>query len=230
MNLIEKNLSRLRASIKDAAERSGRSADAVRLVAVTKTRSAEEINMAIRAGVADAGENRVQELLEKHEAVDQVRWHMIGHLQTNKVKYIIDKVDLIHSVESLSLAQEIQKRAGQAGKQMDVLIQINPAMEESKFGVTADEAEQLAREILHSFPNLKIKGLMSMAPFSDDAEEVRPYFREARQLFDHFAEISHPNMQAEILSMGMSNDYAVAIEEGSNLVRIGSALFGERNL
>lgn len=200
----------------------------VLLVAVTKTRSPEEINHAIEAGITDIGENRVQEIIDKYDKVASVRWHMIGHLQTNKVKYIIDKVCLIHSVDSLKLAKEIDRRAGEQGIAMDILVQVNAAGEESKFGLGMKEADQLASEILDQCPNLRVRGLMSIVPFEDDPESVRVYFQMVKELFETLKKRNHPRLDLKWLSMGMSNDYKVAIEEGSNLVRIGTAIFGER--
>lgn len=217
MNHIQQNLETIRAALPPH----------VLLVAVTKTRTADEINEAIGAGVTDIGENKVQELLDKYDRVKPVRWHLIGHLQTNKVKYIIDKVWLIHSVDSLHLAREIDKRAAQAGLRVRILLQVNAAGEESKFGAAPDETGTLLREILETCPNLVVKGLMFIAPF-EEAEAVRPYFRQVRTLYEKLAQGSHPNLDFEYLSMGMSGDYPVAVEEGANLVRVGSAIFGQR--
>ncbi|NLY71217.1 MAG: YggS family pyridoxal phosphate-dependent enzyme [Clostridiales bacterium] len=203
--------------------------DNVLLVAVTKTRTAEEINRAIDCGITDIGENKVQEILEKYEYVKPVRWHMIGHLQTNKVKYIIDKVSLIHSVDSLKLAKEINKRAANKGLTMDILIQVNVAEEDSKYGIKVEETEPLIKEILNNFEHIRVRGLMTIAPFEENPENVRKYFRQLKSLFDSLATIKHERLDFKYLSMGMTNDYEVAIEEGSNLIRIGTAIFGERN-
>ncbi len=200
----------------------------VLLVAVTKTRSAEEINEAIRSGITDIGENKVQEIIDKYDKILPVKWHLIGHLQTNKVKYIIDKVDLIHSVDSIRLAQEINKRAQKIDKTMDILIQVNSAMEESKFGNTVDESKELLNDILKECENIRIRGFMCMAPFEENPEEVRQVFVDVRKLYDECKSIEHSNLDIEYLSMGMTNDYEVAIEEGSNLVRVGTAIFGNR--
>ncbi|NLP29897.1 MAG: YggS family pyridoxal phosphate-dependent enzyme [Clostridiales bacterium] len=202
--------------------------DDVLLVAVTKTRSAEEINKAIDCGITDIGENKVQEILEKYDYVKPVRWHMIGHLQTNKVKYIIDKVSLIHSVDSLKLAKEINRRAGNKGITMDVLIQVNVAQEDSKYGIDAEEAVPLIEEILKNYENIRVRGLMTIAPFEENPEDVRKYFKQLKALYDSCATIKHERLDFKYLSMGMTNDYEVAIEEGSNLIRIGTAIFGER--
>lgn len=201
----------------------------VTLVAVTKTHGTEEINKAIDWGVTDIGENKVQEILEKYPHVKPVRWHLIGHLQTNKVKQIIDKVHLIHSVDSMKLAGEINKRAGQVGKTVNVLIQINSAGEESKFGIETEETEMMVKQILDECENIKICGLMCIAPFDEDPDNVREYFRVVKEQYDELAKIDHENLEFKYLSMGMSHDYRVAVREGSNMVRIGSAIFGRRN-
>lgn len=203
--------------------------DDVLLVAVTKTHPADIINEAIDAGATDIGENKAQEIMDKYDQVKPVRWHMIGHLQTNKVKYIIDKVDMIHSVDSLKLAKEINKRAVNHDKIMDVLVQVNSAQEESKFGVTSEETGELIDAILANCPNVKICGLMCIAPFDENPDNVRKYFAELKKLYDDYKKIEHDNLDFKYLSMGMSHDYKVAIEEGSNLVRVGTAIFGERD-
>ena len=154
---------------------------------------------------------------------------MIGHLQTNKVKYIIDKVSMIHSVDSYKLAAEINKRAAAHGIDMDILIQVNSAREESKFGVTTGESEQLIKDILQSCENIRIRGLMCIAPYADDPEDIKIYFEQVKKQYDQFSRIEHPRLDFRYLSMGMSHDFPVAIEAGSNLVRVGSAIFGERD-
>ena len=173
MEDIRKNLETVRAQISEAAEIAGRKSEDVILVAVSKTRTPEEVNTAIDAGVTDIGENKVQEIMDKYDDIKPVRWHMIGHLQTNKVKYIIDKVDMIHSVDSIKLAKEIDKRAKAHNKTMDILVQINPAEEESKFGVTIEGAGDLVREILENCENIRIRGLMSVAPIAEDPRDVK---------------------------------------------------------
>ena len=214
---------------KKAAERSGRSGDDVLLVAVTKLHSTDEINEAIHCGITDIGENKVQEIMDKYDRVEPVRWHLIGHLQTNKVKYIIDKVSMIHSVDYLKLAQEINKRAQQHGLVMDILIQVNSAMEESKFGITTEETGELIGQILETCPNVRIRGLMCIAPFEDNPDDARVYFAEVKKLYDKYGQIDHPMLDFKYLSMGMSNDFEVAIEEGSNLIRVGTSIFGARD-
>ncbi len=197
--------------------------DGVKLIAVSKTYSAEVINEAIDCGITDIGENKVQEILSKYDDVKPVRWHFIGHLQTNKVKQIVDKIDMIHSVDSLHLAQEISKRASSP---IDVLIQVNAAGEVQKFGVSPNQAMILANEIV-KLPNLRLRGLMHIAPASDNPEDVRVYFKQVKELF---YELKPQFGDAfDTLSMGMSKDFEVAIEEGSNCVRVGTAIFGQRN-
>ena len=229
MEDIKGNLGKVHERIRTAAQKAERPEEDITLVAVSKTRTPEEINTAIDAGVTDIGENKVQEIMDKYEAVKPVRWHMIGHLQTNKVKYIIDKVDLIHSVDSLKLAKEINKRAGQHEKVMDILIQINPADEESKFGVSLGEVRGLIEQILEECENVRIRGLMSVAPIAEDPNDVKVYFDGVKQRFDECSQIDHPRLDFKYLSMGMSHDFEVAIEAGSNIVRVGSAIFGERD-
>ena len=212
-----------------AAEKSGRTGDDVLLVAVTKLHSPEEMNEAIDAGITDIGENKVQEIMDKYDRVKPVRWHLIGHLQTNKVKYIIDKVSMIHSVDSLHLAKEINKRAAQHDLTMDILIQVNSAMEESKFGIPTEETDQLIRDISQQCENIRIRGLMCIAPFEEDPDDARPYFAEVKKLYDKYAEEQIERVDFKYLSMGMTNDFEAAIEEGSNLIRVGTAIFGYRD-
>ncbi|MCQ4637902.1 YggS family pyridoxal phosphate-dependent enzyme [Anaerovorax odorimutans] len=229
MQTIKENIAKINDLKAAAAERAGRSGDEVLLVGVTKTRTVEEINEGIDAGLTDIGENKVQEIMDKYDFVKPVRWHMIGHLQTNKVKYIIDKVSMIHSVDSYKLAEEINKRAGQHGIVMDILIQVNSAQEESKFGISTDETEEMIRRILENCPNIRIRGLMCIAPFAEDPDDVRIYFAEVKKLYDQYGTIEHERLDFKYLSMGMSHDFEVAISEGSNLIRVGTAIFGERD-
>ena len=189
----------------------------------------DEMNEAIDAGITDIGENKVQEILDKFDRVKPVRWHLIGHLQTNKVKYIIDKVSMIHSVDSMKLAKEIDKRAAQHNLVMDILVQVNSAEEESKFGITTEETDQLIADIAEQCPNIRIKGLMCIAPFEDDPEDVRTYFAEVKQIYDKYVKVKTDRVDFEYLSMGMTHDFEVAIEEGSNLIRVGTAIFGYRD-
>ena len=229
MEDIRGNLEKVRQQIRQSAEGCGRSQDDVLLVAVSKTRTPEEINIAIEAGVTDIGENKVQEIMDKYDDIKPVRWHMIGHLQTNKVKYIIDKVSMINSVDSYKLAAEINKRAAACGITMDILLQVNSAQEESKFGISTEETEGLIMQILDSCENIRIRGLMCIAPYADDPEDIKKYFDSVKEQYDQFSTIDHPYLDFRYLSMGMSHDFPVAIEAGSNLVRVGSAIFGERD-
>ena len=227
---ITQNIEDIRGRMAEAAVRSGRNPEDVLLIAVTKLHEPDEIEEAIAAGVTDIAENKVQEIQKKFDQIHSpVNWHLIGHLQTNKVKYIIDKVVMIHSVDSVHLAQEIDKRAAAAGKTMDVLLQVNAAHEESKFGLDPKDVPQVFREILDSCPNVKIRGLMHIAPWSEDPEEIRPYFKEVKDLFDTLAAVEHPNADFKYLSMGMSHDFETAIEEGANIIRVGTSIFGERD-
>ena len=200
----------------------------VRLVAVSKYHPASLIQEAYDAGQRIFGESHVQELVAKHDALAKdIEWHFIGHLQTNKVKYIIDKVDMIHSVESLKLAQEIEKRAAQKDVVMDVLIEVNMGGEESKFGVAPDETEALLREI-SVMEHIRVRGLMTVAPFVEDQEENREVFRQMRELLVDMNSKKIDNIKMDTLSMGMTGDYEVAIEEGATIVRVGTGIFGER--
>ena len=219
---IRDNIEEMRRRIAEAAAKNGRNPDDVVLIAVTKLHTPEEINEAIDAGITDIGENKVQEMLDKYDRVKPVRWHLIGHLQTNKVKYIIEKAAMIHSVDSLHLAQEISRRAGQHGRIMDILVQVNTAHEESKFGVSPEEAEQLIADIMEQCPNVRIRGIMCIAPYADDSNDIRGCFNMAKEIYDRHEEFS-------VLSMGMSHDFETAIEEGSTAVRIGTSIFGNRN-
>ena len=221
----------VRRRVDEAAKRSGRDPEDVRLIAVTKTHPASEINEAIEAGATDIGENRVQEVLEKYENVSPVRWHLIGHLQTNKVRQIIDKVVMIHSVDSLKLAREINKRAGAAGITMDVLIEINSAMEETKSGIPAEDLRQLVTDITAECENVRVCGIMCIPPIAAEPEDSRPYFKEAAELFAEMKnwELPPERFAPTELSMGMSGDFEVAVEEGATMVRVGSSIFGPRN-
>ncbi len=226
---IKSNIEYIQELKEAAARKSGRTGDDVLLVAVTKLHGADEINEAIDAGITDIGENKVQEIMDKYEKVKPVRWHLIGHLQTNKVKYIIDKVSMIHSVDSLKLAKEIDKRAAQHDLIMDILVQVNSAEEESKFGITTEETDQLIADIAQQCPNIRIKGLMCIAPYEEDPNDARAYFAEVKQIYDKYADRPEERIDFQYLSMGMTNDFEVAIEEGSNLIRVGTAIFGYRD-
>lgn len=226
---IADNIAQIKEKIRAAAEKAGRNPDDILLVAVTKTRPVSDLNEAIDAGITDIGENKVQEIMDKYEDTKPVNWHLIGHLQTNKVKYIIDKVALIHSVDSLKLAAEIDKRAKQHDKMVEILIQVNSAEEESKFGITTEETETLITEILEKYDNIKIRGLMCIAPFEDDPKEVKVFFDAVKKQYDEFSKIQHERLDFAYLSMGMSHDFEVAIEAGANLVRVGTAIFGNRS-
>lgn len=228
LDFIKRNLDSVMERIEKAAQRSGRNARDIKLIAVTKTVEPEKILRIIDEGILDLGENRVQELTKKYDIIDRkCNWHLIGHLQTNKVKYIIDKVKLIHSVDRLELAQEINKRAQSHGITVDVLVQVNVSGEESKFGVALEEAREMV-EKMSAFSNIRIRGFMTMAPFAENPESIRYVFSKLRDFSIDIRKENLDNNNMDILSMGMSNDFEVAIEEGSNMVRIGTALFGKR--
>lgn len=222
------NLARINGRIQTAAEGAGRDPATVRLVAVSKTRPAADIIAAFHAGQVLFGENYIQELVPKlAEVQEPVQWHVIGHLQSNKVKYIAGQVAMIHSVDRLSLAEEIDRQWGKLGKVCDVLIQVNISGEASKSGTTEEGAIQLVRECA-LLPNIRVKGLMTMPPFFDDPEAARPYFAELRQLGQAIAALNITGVEMAELSMGMSGDFEAAIQEGATLVRVGTAIFGER--
>lgn len=226
---IKENIECINVLKEEAARKIEKKPEDVLLVAVTKTYGFEQINEAIDAGIKDIGENKVQEILDKYENVKPVKWHMIGHLQTNKVKYIIDKVSMIHSVDSLKLAEEIDRRSAKKGIVMDILLQVNPAMEQSKFGIASEKTGELLRTILDTCPNVRVCGLMSIVPYDENPENVRKYFAQVKNTYDKFKNIEHNRMEFKYLSMGMSHDFQVAIEEGANLIRVGTAIFGSRD-
>ncbi len=198
----------------------------VSLIAVVKEQSIEDIEELYKLGQRIFAENRVQDLLSKVDYFKNtdMRWHFIGHLQRNKVKYIIDKVDLIHSLDNIRLAEEISKRAIRSSKIMDCLVQVNTGNEDNKYGISFTECEEFLDK-MQEFPGIRIVGLMAVTPFSENAEEARPYFKKMKLLFDKVKKQKYNNSEMKYLSMGMSNDYRIATEEGANMVRIGSLLF-----
>ena len=222
---IKENLEKVRERIFQAARRAGRDPEEIKLIGATKGVEPERIAEAVDAGLEIIGENYVQEAQRKYEVLgERVKWHMIGRLQRNKARHAVKLFEMVHSVDSLKLAQELQKRAAQNEKRIEVLIQVNLSGEETKAGVSPEEVEGLARAIVE-MPNLELKGLMTMPPFFDDPEGARPFFRALRELRDRLTERGLP---LEELSMGMSGDFEVAIEEGATMVRIGTAIFGPR--
>ena len=238
---ISENIKDVKTRIAAAAKRSGRSEDDITLICVTKTRTADEIKKVLEAGVFQLGENRVQEFMDKYGKVQDIAeamkkkpnimWNLIGHLQKNKVKYIAGRVELIHSLDSIGLAEEINARFEKTGEPARALIQINTAGEEQKSGVGLDRCESLADEISERLPFVRVCGLMAVVPIAEDPEDVRGYFRDTKKMFDVIAE-KRGGAEAgfEHLSMGMTHDYEVAIEEGATMVRVGTAIFGPRNV
>ena len=225
---IKENLNIVRKNIEAACAACGRETGEVKLIAVSKTKPLSMLEEAYTDGCRDFGENKVQELVDKYEAMPKdIRWHMIGHLQRNKVKYIVDKVFLIHSVDSLRLAQEIEKEAAKKGVSVNILVEVNVAEEESKFGMTASETVSLVEEIA-KLPHIRIKGLMTIAPYVEDSEENRRYFAKLKQIYVDIIHKNIDNVFMEELSMGMTGDYEVAITEGATYVRVGTGIFGER--
>ena len=227
--MIRENLGRVQENIRAAAKEAGRDPKGVTLIAVSKTKPVSMIEEAYDCGCRDFGENKVQELCDKYEVLPKdIRWHLIGHLQRNKVKYIIDKVDLIHSVDSLRLAETIDREAKKHNLTANILIEVNVAGEDSKFGVPPEELENLVDGISH-FSNIQVRGLMTIAPFVENAEENRAVFARLRKLSVDIAAKNIDNVNMGLLSMGMTNDYEVAIEEGATIIRVGTGIFGERD-
>lgn len=230
MDSIEQNYSRIKRIIADKAEECGRDPDDIRIIAVSKTQSVQAVENAVKAGVEILGENYIQEAVQKIEALENrpVSWHFIGHLQSNKAKYAVPAFDLIHTVDRSKLAKELDRQAEKINKVQDVLIQVNIGEESSKSGALKENVTSLAKEI-GQMNHLSLKGLMCMPPFFDDPEKARPYFRELAELKERINNARIPGLFLTELSMGMSGDYEVAIEEGATMVRIGTSIFGKRN-
>lgn len=227
--MLCENLKKVEDNVDAACRKAGRSRDEVTLIAVSKTKPVEMLSTLYNQGIRDFGENKVQEMCDKMEQLpSDICWHMIGHLQTNKVKYIVGHTTLIHSVDSLHLAKEIEKQAEKKDVTVDILVEVNIAEEESKFGIHKEETYELVRQIA-ALPHVHICGLMTIAPYVENPEDNRMYFRGIRQLSVDIAEQNIDNVDMDVLSMGMTGDYMVAIEEGATIVRVGTGIFGERN-
>lgn len=227
--MIQTNLNEVEQNIINACKRANRAREEVTLVAVSKTKPVSLLDDAYNAGVRDFGENKVQEMCDKYEIMEKdIKWHMIGHLQTNKVKYLIGKTHLIHSVDSFKLACEIEKHAAKHNCDVDILIEVNAANEETKFGLAVDDVISLVREVA-KLPHVHIKGLMTVAPYVVDSEENREIFHNIKQLSIDINNQNIDNVNMNVLSMGMTGDYTVAIEEGATIVRVGTGIFGERD-
>ena len=227
--MLKENLINVENNIMKACEKAGRNRSEVTLIAVSKTNPVEMLQEVYDEGIRYFGENKVQEMCDKMEVMPKdINWNMIGHLQTNKVKYIVGKTSLIHSVDSLKLAEEIQKQAIKNNVIVDILVEVNIANEETKFGISKEEAIQMVKDIA-KLDHIRIKGLMTIAPFVENPEDNRLYFREIKQLSVDINNQNIDNVCMDILSMGMTGDYMVAIEEGSTMVRVGTGIFGERN-
>ncbi len=222
---VEKNYTEIKQRVYDACRRVGRNPDEVTILAVTKTQPADKINQAVELGLNQIGENRVQELLSKYDSVNGgAKWHLIGSLQTNKVKYIADKVCMIHSVDSLRLAEEIDRQCKKINKVMDILIEVNVSGEETKHGISPNEVESFIKELSH-LKNISISGFMTMAPFDAPEDEIRAVFANLYKMYVDISQKKYDNINMRYLSMGMSNDFEIAVEEGANIVRIGTSLF-----
>lgn len=227
--MIRENIAHVERIIDEECMKAGRDRKEVTLIAVSKTKPVEMLQEAYESGCRDFGENKVQELVDKYEVMPKdIRWHMIGHLQRNKVKYLIDKVYLIHSVDSLRLAEEISKEAVKKNVDVNILVEVNVAGEETKFGTDCEQAKILVREIAQ-LPNVHIKGLMTIAPYVEDSEKNRIFFEQLKKLSVDIRSENVDNVSMEVLSMGMTGDYAVAVSEGATYVRVGTGIFGERN-
>ena len=227
--MLKENLANVEKNIEQACKNAGRSRDEVTLIAVSKTKPVEMLQEIYDESIRDFGENKVQELCSKMgQLPSDIRWHMIGHLQRNKVKYIVGKVELIHSVDTYRLAEEINIQAKKQNVIVPILVEVNIAHEESKFGISAEDAILLVEEI-SKLENIRIKGLMTIAPYVENPEDNRLYFRKIKQLSVDITNKNIDNVFMEILSMGMTGDYMVAIEEGATMVRVGTGIFGERN-
>lgn len=226
---IKENIDDIVKRIEVTCKKAGRNPNDITLIAVSKTVESPKVREALEAGIDNLGENRVQELIKKYEDLKDtdIKWHMIGHLQKNKVKYIIDKTVLIHSVDSLSLAEEIDKRAKNRGLVANVLIELNIGEEESKFGIKEENIYDFIKS-LENFENIRVLGLMTVAPFCENPEDVRWVFKKMKDIYDKISTMNLKNAEIKYLSMGMTNDFEVAIEEGSNMIRIGTAIFGAR--
>lgn len=226
--MIKEQLLAVEQNIQTACNRVGRKREEVTLIAVSKTKPLEMLNEVYEEGIRHFGENKVQELCEKYEQLpDDISWHMIGHLQTNKVKYLIGKTKLIHSVDSLKLATEIERQASKSDTIMDILIEVNIANEDTKFGIFKQETLDLVKEV-SKFPHIRIKGLMTIAPYVENPEDNRVFFRQIKELAVDIDNQNIHNVSMNILSMGMTGDYMVAIEEGATIVRVGTGIFGKR--
>ena len=227
--MVRENLIAVEEKIREACARAGRNREDVTLICVTKTKPVEMLEEAYAAGQRNFGENKVQEIcLKAPQLPEDIRWHMIGHLQRNKVKQVMDKAVMIHSVDNLRLAETISREAVKRNMVMPILIEVNAAGEESKFGIALEETEQLVRQAA-ALPGLQIAGLMTIAPFTEDPESNRLYFRQLRELSVDIKSKCIDNVTMDHLSMGMTGDYQVAIEEGATLIRVGTGIFGERN-
>ncbi len=227
--MIKDNLEAVEKNIQMACEKAGRNRDEVTLIAVSKTKPVSDIRQAMDCGITVFGENKVQEIKDKTEEIKEpLSWHMIGHLQANKVKYLPGRVCMIHSVDNKKLADEIEKQFTKNDERIDVLIEVNMAHEETKFGLSPDDALDFVKEI-SGLPHLNIRGLMTIAPYTEDPESNRVYFKGLRQLMEKINSMNIPGVKMDTLSMGMTGDYQIAIEEGATFVRVGTGIFGERD-
>ena len=227
--MIKENIRKILDEINTTANKVGRDSSEITLIAVSKTFPYNIVEKAALEGIKDFGENYVQDFLQKYDKLlqYQLRWHFIGHLQTNKIKYIYDKIYMLHTLDSLKLAEKLNKKVAQEGKSLNVLIQVNIGKEPNKHGILEEELESFLEKI-ENYKNLKVSGLMTIPPYFEELEAVRPLFRKMKMLLDKFSKFNNSNIQLRELSMGMSHDFKVAIEEGATMIRIGTSIFGER--
>ena len=227
--MIKENIRKILDEINTTANKVGRDSSEITLIAVSKTFPYDIVEKAALEGIKDFGENYVQDFLQKYDKLlqYQLRWHFIGHLQTNKIKYIYDKIYMLHTLDSLKLAEKLNKKVAQEGKSLNVLIQVNIGKEPNKHGILEEELESFLEKI-ENYKNLKVSGLMTIPPYFEELEAVRPLFRKMKMLLDKFSKFNNSNIQLRELSMGMSHDFKVAIEEGASMIRIGTSIFGER--
>lgn len=225
---ISINYDEINEIIERAKERAGRKADEILLVGVSKTQPPEKLKEAFNCGIKVFGENKVQELIEKYPLIEGAKWHFIGHLQKNKVKYIIDKVELIHSLDSNDLAEEINKRAGRVNRIMPVLIQVNIGREDTKSGVLEEEVLEFSK-LISKYPNIQVLGIMAIPPVNEDDGVTRAYFKKVYNIYNEVKTYKYDNFEIKYLSMGMTGDFEIAIEEGANIIRVGTGIFGKRN-
>ncbi len=228
--MIKQNIENILNLIDSSANKSGRKREEIKLIAVSKTFPAEKVKEAINAGITDFGENYVQDFLSKYDKLinEKINWHFIGHLQTNKIKYIYNKINLLHTLDSLKLAEKLNNKLSENSQTLDVLVQVNIGKEKNKYGIFEENLESFFEKLLN-YKNINIKGLMTITPYFENKEDVRPLYRKMRKLLENLSNLNNnENINLKELSMGMSHDFDIAIEEGATMIRVGTAIFGQR--